>query len=165
MGSSSTSSCKPRRHRSAQVAFGGSWLALLPCSPLVTLVRPSQWIRGLASFWVWPAGLSSSSRSLPGSLLRHLAPPTCQRPSSSLSTTWPISSTRSPSCWHAGLAQRVTQKLAARVNHSLLEHISRSSLRRDAFSTSSRSLVRPIFLAHCWALVPPDRDYRRWWLR
>merc|ERR1712113_694385 len=33
------------------------------------------------------AGLSSSSRSLPGSLLRHLAPPTCQTPSSSLSTT------------------------------------------------------------------------------
>merc|ERR1712113_395522 len=79
-------------------------------------------------------------------------------------TTLPTSSTRSPSCWHAGLARRVTQKLAARVNHSLLEHISRSSLRRDALSTSSRSLVRPIFLAHCWALVPPDRDYRRWWL-
>merc|ERR1712217_1015286 len=58
-----------------------------PRLPSVTLVRPSQWIHGLASFWVWPAGLSSSSRSLPGSLLRHLAPPMCQRPSSSLSTT------------------------------------------------------------------------------
>merc|ERR1712039_442533 len=56
-------SCKPRKHRLAQVAFGGSWLALLPCLPSVTLVRPSQWIHGLASLWVWPAGLSSSSRS------------------------------------------------------------------------------------------------------
>merc|ERR1711933_452400 len=71
----------------AQVASGGSWLALLPCLPSVTLVRPRQWIHGLASLWVWPAGLSSSSRSLLGSLLRHLAPPTCQTPSSSLPTT------------------------------------------------------------------------------
>merc|ERR1712019_60724 len=61
-------------------------------------------------------------------------------------TTLPTSSTKSPSCWHAGLAQRVTQNLAGRANHSLHECISRSSLRRDAFSTSSRSLVRPNFL-------------------
>merc|ERR1712113_197851 len=37
---------------------------------------------GFWRLWVWPAGLSSSSRSLLGSLLRHLAPPTCQKPSS-----------------------------------------------------------------------------------
>merc|ERR1712190_146653 len=49
--------------------------------------RPRQWIHGSASLWVWPAGLSSSSRSLLGSLLRHLAQTTCQKPSSSLSTT------------------------------------------------------------------------------
>merc|ERR1712003_46206 len=107
----------------AQVAFGGSWLALLPCSPSVTLVRPRQWIHGLASLWVWPAGLSSSSRSLLGSLLRHLAPPTCQKPSSSLSTT-------SPSCWHAGLAlsliKKVLRKLAIERPSSPQEEILRS---------------------------------------
>merc|ERR1712176_369321 len=130
--------------------------APLPCLPSVTLVRPSQWIHGLASLWVWPAGLSSSSRSLLGSLLRHLAQTTCQKPSSSLSTTW-------ASCWPAGLAQRVTRNLAGRASHSLHECISRSSLRRDAFSTSSQSLVRPNFLAQWWPLVPPDCDYRHWW--
>merc|ERR1711920_135743 len=74
----------------APIGPAGFWRLLvgtLPCSPSVTLVRPRQWIHGLASLWVWPAGLSSSSRSLLGSLLRHLAPPTCQKPSSSLSTT------------------------------------------------------------------------------
>merc|ERR1712050_557141 len=46
--------------------------------PSVTLARPRQSIHGLVSFWVCAAGLSSSSRSLLGNLLRRLAPRTCQ---------------------------------------------------------------------------------------
>merc|ERR1711933_183902 len=36
------------KHRLVQVAFGGSWLALLPCLPSAMLVRPRQWIHGWA---------------------------------------------------------------------------------------------------------------------
>merc|ERR1711982_91372 len=76
---------KPRKHRLAQLASGNSWLAPFACLPSVTLVRPRQSIHGLASLWVCAAGLSSSSRSLLGNLLRRLAPR--PKPSSSLSTT------------------------------------------------------------------------------
>merc|ERR1712039_323142 len=88
-----------------------------------TLVRPSQWILGLASLWVWPAGLSSSSRSLLGSLLRHLAPPTCQRPSSSLSTTCVSSwAWDGPSIQQVTSLARLTSRLVQPKRSTDLQH-------------------------------------------
>merc|ERR1739845_10395 len=73
-----------------KIGAGGFWKLLIGTVAMLAfgyLVRPRQSIHGLASFWVCAAGLSSSSRSLLGNLLRRLAPTTCQKPSNSLSTT------------------------------------------------------------------------------